>query len=199
MSGKDKETEESETQTQADESSAAGSSSTESASGAAAQTQDPVDQMIAYVENMDVSSMYVDMVKSEHSQEGYHQFFEELLNHGDGAILWHCTAGKDRAGLGAVLLLSALGVDRETALEDFDLTNQYYGDKVDQMAEAAKAKGLSDDKVEQLKGLVGVNRSYMEAALDYIDEQYGDVNGYLKNALKLTDDDIKALQDKYLE
>ena len=199
MSGKDKETEESETQTQADESSAAGSSSTESASGAAAQTQDPVDQMIAYVENMDVSSMYVDMVKSEHSQEGYHQFFEELLTHGDGAILWHCTAGKDRAGLGAVLLLSALGVDRETALEDFDLTNQYYGDKVDQMAEAAKAKGLSDDKVEQLKGLVGVNRSYMEAALDYIDEQYGDVNGYLKNALKLTDDDIKALQDKYLE
>ncbi len=90
-------------------------------------------------------------------------------------------------------------MDRETALEDFDLTNQYYGDKVDQMAEAAKAKGLSDDKVEQLKGLVGVNRSYMEAALDYIDEQYGDVNGYLKNALKLTDDDIKALQDKYLE
>lgn len=52
--------------------------------------------------------MYVDMVRSEYSQKGYARFLRELVNH-----------EKDRASLGTVLILSALGVDREVLFEKY--------------------------------------------------------------------------------
>ena len=56
--------------------------------------------------------------------------FQVLLNHEDGAVLFHCTGGKDRAGTAAVLLLSALGADREVILRDFALTNIVESDRI---------------------------------------------------------------------
>ncbi|HEY5556967.1 tyrosine-protein phosphatase [Acetobacterium sp.] len=47
------------------------------------------------------------------------------MAHKDGAILFHRNTGKDRTGVAAVLLRSALGVDRDTVMKDFDLTNDF--------------------------------------------------------------------------
>lgn len=59
------------------------------------------------------------------AQKAYRQFFDILLSHqeNDGAVLFHCTAGKDRTGMGAVYLLSALGVDGHTIRQDYLATN----------------------------------------------------------------------------
>lgn len=53
------------------------------------------------------------------ARKGYRQFFDTLLANETGATLWHCTAGKDRAGFGTVLVLSALGVPKETVVKDY--------------------------------------------------------------------------------
>ncbi|MEE8715471.1 MAG: tyrosine-protein phosphatase [Coriobacteriales bacterium] len=174
-------------------------SSSSSADSQAAALATAVAQLVAYGHSMDLSDMYVSMVDSEHSQQGYRQFFDVLLGADGKAVLWHCTAGKDRAGLGAVLLLSALGVDRETILEDFDLTNAFDEQTIDAMVQVAQAQGYSEEDIQAVRDLAGVNRSYMEKALDHIDETYGSMHDYLVNQIGLTDDEISQLQEMYLE
>ena len=53
--------------------------------------------------------------------------FEDIIA-GNVPILFHCSAGKDRTGIAAILILLALGVDEETAIYDYMLTNEYRKD-----------------------------------------------------------------------
>lgn len=57
------------------------------------------------------------------------KIFDILLANQDGSVLWHCTAGKDRAGFGTALVLSALGVDKNTVIDDYMLSNKYRADE----------------------------------------------------------------------
>lgn len=166
---------------------------------AAAHVQDPFDKLFTYIQGMDIPALYVDMSDSSYCREGYHQFFQQLLEHREGAVLWHCTAGKDRVGLGTALLLSALGVDRETILEDFALSDAYYGKDADRAEEMARARNVPEEKAAQLRAVVSVNRDYMERALNHIDQEYGTVERYLKEAIGLSDSELEDLKGKYLE
>ncbi len=186
---------------QSDE-SAEGDDSAAALAGAVASSDgaDAIAMLVAYADAADLEDMYVDMVQSEHAQQGYRAFFDVLLGNEDGkAVLWHCTGGKDRAGLAAVLLLSALGVDRETALNDFALTNEFVADQIDQMTAAAEAAGYDEEQAEAVATLTGVNRDYMAKALDLIDDEFGGMDAYLHNQIGLTDDEIAQLQEMYLE
>lgn len=160
---------------------------------------DPVQMLIDYAKSGKVETMYTDIVVNEHSQAGYTQFFDELLNQEDGAILWHCTGGKDRAGLATVLLLSALGVEEDTIMADFELSNVAYQDNIAYMVQMAEEKGCTEDEVAGVKNLSGVNAEYMQNALDLIDDEYGSMQEYLNNQLDVSEEDIAALQAKYLE
>lgn len=167
---------------------------------ATASGSDMIATLVAYANSSDLSDMYVDMVASEYSQQGYREFFDVLLsNEDDKAVLWHCTGGKDRAGLAAVLLLSALGVDEQTALDDFELTNEFNSAQIEQMGNAAREAGYSDEEVEAVETLAGVDRTYMQKAIDLIDSEYGGMDEYLRNQIGLTDEDIAQLQEMYLE
>ena len=65
--------------------------------------------------------IYERMVLDEASQRGFASFFDDVLDTPDGAVLWHCTIGKDRAGLAAMLLLHVLGASHEDILRDLSL------------------------------------------------------------------------------
>ena len=179
-----------------------GDASVAALAGAAASAggSDMIAMLVAYADSANLEDMYVDMVQSEYSQQGYRRFFDVLLGNEDGkAVLWHCTGGKDRAGLAGVLLMSALGVDRETALDDFALTNEFVADQIDQMTAAAEEAGYDEDQVEAVATLTGVDRDYMAKALDLIDEEYDGMDEYLRNQIGLTDEEIAQLQEMYLE
>lgn len=166
---------------------------------AAAHVQDPFNKLFTYIQGMDIPALYVDMSDSSYCRAGYHQFFEQLLEHREGAVLWHCTAGKDRVGLGTALLLSALGVDRETVLEDFALSDEYYGKAADRAAETARLRNVPEEKVVQLRAVVSVNRDYMKRALNHIDREYETPVRYLREAVGLSRSELEDLKDKYLE
>lgn len=164
-------------------------------------TSNPAASMLPIIRSGYISNqMYVDMALSETGMKGYREFFQVLLNNEDGkAVLWHCTGGKDRAGLAAVLVLSALGVDRETILNDFALTNNFVQQNVEYMGRMAMQLTSNPDEINGVMYLTGVNRDYMETLLNTIDEQYGSIEGYLVNAIGLTPDDFTKLQTMYLE
>ncbi|MDZ7684962.1 MAG: tyrosine-protein phosphatase [Gammaproteobacteria bacterium] len=96
----------------------------------------------------------------------------------DGGFLLHCSAGKDRTGFGAALILSALGVDEETIVRTMLLTNQaqclfrFMGERM---------KGNADYHIddESIEAITGVREEYLRAALDEVRRRHGSVDGYL--------------------
>lgn len=119
-----------------------------------------------------------------------------------GATTFHCSAGKDRTGVAAALILTALGVPRETVLADYALSDVY----VDYMAdiEASRADVDPDDPAafwvnlpdEVLAPFMRSDPAYLEAAFAQIEADHGGVDAYLTDVLGA---DIGALRALYLD
>lgn len=162
----------------------------------------PVKRMTAILEAGVISDqMYVEFLHGETGKAGFREFFRVLLENPEGsAVLWHCTNGKDRTGMAAMLLLGILKVDEETIMEDFLLTNVFFEAEINAMR--TQLTQYVKDEVQLEAFLVagkGVSASYMRNAMDYIKENYGDIPGYAKAELGLTDADIAKLQSLYTE
>jgi protein-tyrosine phosphatase len=83
--------------------------------------------------NIDASNLLRDfniVIVNEFAEE-YKKFFRHIVENNAEPILFHCTAGKDRAGFASAMILSVLGVPREKVIEDYLLTNTYVKDHVD--------------------------------------------------------------------
>ena len=141
------------------------------------------------------TSMYDVIFFEESSQEVYRQFFADLLTvkAEDGAVLWHCTQGKDRAGSASAMLLAALGADRELIMADFILSKDYY----DPMTSKIKTETESQKTV--INTLISANPAIFEATLDKVDEKYGSLRNYLTECIGVTPEMMSILRDRYLE
>ena len=141
------------------------------------------------------TSMYDVIFFEESSQEVYRQFFADLLTvkPEDGAVLWHCTQGKDRAGSASAMLLAALGADRELIMADFILSKDYY----DPMTSKIKTETESQQTV--INTLISANPAIFEATLNKVDEKYGSLRNYLTACLGVTTEMMNVLRDRYLE
>ena len=73
-----------------------------------------------------VDLMYPTLVNDPDCQRQYATFLRLLVDNEAGAVLFHCTQGKDRAGMAAAFVLAALGAGRDMIIADFDETNRHY-------------------------------------------------------------------------
>ena len=163
---------------------------------------DPVKRMTAILESGVISDqMYVEFLQGETGKTGFRDFFRVLLETPEGSsVLWHCTNGKDRTGVAAMLLLGVLNVDEKTIMEDFLLTNVFFAEEISAMREKLGAYISDEAMLEELMVTgKGVYAPYMQNAIDYIKENYGDITGYVKTELGLTDADIVKLQTLYTQ
>ena len=162
---------------------------------------DPVKRMTAILDAGVISDqMYVEFLQGETGKEGFRDFFQVLLETPEGsAVLWHCTNGKDRTGVAAMLLLGVLNVDEKTIMDDFMLTNKFFEEEIRAMR-AQLSQYIKDEAMleELMVTGRGVYAPYMQNAIDYIKENYGDIPGYVKTELGLTDADIAKLQTLYI-
>ena len=142
--------------------------------------------------------LYPAIVTDSTAQHYYGEFLRGVLN-AKGGVLWHCSQGKDRAGWAAAFLLAALGADRKTIVEDFDLSNQSYARQVEALT--AKMRGMNggDEAVTFIRAMVGVSRENFEATLDLIDQKYGSLSGYIENQLGFSKEEQQQMRTKYLE
>lgn len=115
-------------------------------------------------------------------------------------ILFHCSAGKDRTGVAAALILLALGASEETILQDFAMTNQCCP-KAKQEYLNAYAEVLQQHP--QLKPILqtmsGVQVSSMQATLQAIRDRYPTTEAYFEAEYGITAADLKQLQNRCLE
>ncbi len=126
-------------------------------------------------------------------------FFDELLEANGDTVLFHCSAGKDRTGNMAMLLLEVLGVDRKTIIEDFALTNEYTADERQDTYDRIYELTGSDAIAKEFSYTDGVRRSWIKRSYETIERNYGSVENYLKKTVGLSNKDIKKLQKAYLQ
>ncbi len=137
-----------------------------------------------------VTDLMADLYRSL-VQDQAHRFaelFDQLLQT-EAPVVFHCTAGKDRTGVAAALILLALGVPRTTVQQDYLLTNQHY---------RHPALPQSETPPEVLQVLWRVQDAFLDAALQTIDQQPGGLPAYLQR-LGLGPAALAALRSRYLQ
>ena len=139
--------------------------------------------------------MYDKILLDVESQESYRKFFSDLLtvDPNNGAVLWHCTQGKDRAGCASAMVLAALGADRELIMADFILSKEYYDTQL------INVNAETENQKMVISTLLSVNPVIFAKTLDKIDEKYGSFRNYLTECIGVTPEMMKILQDRYLE
>jgi protein-tyrosine phosphatase len=125
----------------------------------------------------------------------------QIVDNADNSCVFHCSAGKDRTGMAAALILSALDVPRETIVEDYLLTRQHYDST--QLIEIIEGH-LRKAKVDNwdrawLTPYVSVHQDNIEAFLDAIDDSYGSMQSYLTDALGLSEADLNSMRKQFLD
>ncbi|MEV6432073.1 tyrosine-protein phosphatase [Nocardia sp. NPDC051463] len=116
----------------------------------------------------------------------------ESIVRGDGAVLVHCAAGKDRTGWAIATLLRAVAVTEEDVLADFLLSNAAVPSLRAMMAtKLAAGEELSDD-------LLGVRAEYLTVALESVRDRHGEFEVYL-DAIGFTHELRTGLRERLLE
>ena len=111
--------------------------------------------------------------------------------------VFHCTAGKDRTGIAAALVLSVLGVDRGTVLRDYELSNEYRSKKrIEVLRPRLEAEGID---VERVRPYLSAPRPALEAALTAVDAEHGDVDGFLIERAGVSEGILDGLREVLLE
>jgi len=124
-----------------------------------------------------------------HNTHSFRSLFGHLLEDRAPLVI-HCTAGKDRTGFASALILHALGVPDDVIAEDYLLTNRHYKRDV---------SSVSDLPADALDAIGSVNASYLDAAFDAVSRDYGDIETYLRDGLKLGTAERTALKTRYLQ
>ena len=139
--------------------------------------------------------MYDVIFFEESSQAVYRQLFADLLtiDPNDGAVLWHCTQGKDRAGCASAMLLAALGADRDLIVADFTLSKHYYD------PHTAKIPTATEAQQKAISTLISANPTIFEATLDKVEARYGSLTNYLTECIGVTPEMMETLREKFLE
>jgi len=145
--------------------------------------------------------MYVNFLSHDEGKRGYTEMFDELLALPEGrSLLFHCTQGKDRTGLGAMLILTALGVNEDTIMTDYLLTNDFNADLIATERQGLLDGGMSEEEVDRF--MIAMDQVYPETmtnALVWMRENYGSAKGYIESELGVTEEEFTQLQDKFLE
>ncbi|MEI3844557.1 MULTISPECIES: tyrosine-protein phosphatase [unclassified Microbacterium] len=141
-----------------------------------------------------LASANVAFVEDANQREAFRDAIR-VIAEADGAVLFHCTAGKDRAGwLSAVLQLAA-GVDEADVTADYLASNEY---NAAWMAEtgASLAEQYGEDMGATYAVLLGVQEEFLAAGLEAMTAQYGGIEGYLRDGLGLDAGTVDALKRK---
>jgi len=123
-----------------------------------------------YIENVEVSRMWGAWVAGLAD--------EDKLPH-----LFHCTAGKDRTGFAAAMLLLTLGVPRDQVMADFLLSNEYLRAKIDDSIEKIAAVSEAEIDADVLRQVLGVSPRSLEGAFEAMEAKYGSIDNFIEQGL----------------
>ena len=126
----------------------------------------------------------------DHCQPALKQTIAIVADESDGAVIVHCTLGKDRTGVIIALLLSAVGVPDAVVVEDYTLTGEYVEPLLPTLREQALKTGRDMDVYEKM---LVTDAAAMARFLQYVHDEYGGASEYLRR-IGITDAQLTALR-----
>ncbi len=142
--------------------------------------------------------VYRNFIRSSFSREQYARFLQEVLNTEDGAVLWHCTLGKDRCGWGSVLVQAVLGVSREDIIADYLYTNECLKDEIAGMMRMLQKMTEKTNLGNAGTALVEAREEYIMAAFDEVEKLYGSMDMFLEKGLGVDALMLERFRTRYL-
>lgn len=121
----------------------------------------------------------------------YGDLMHRLADADNHPLVFHCSAGKDRTGFGAALVLMTLGVPEETIFEDYRLTNTYWTEG------RQRVPGILPDALRD--AVIAANDAYLRAAIDTLHEVHESLDAYLTQGLRMEGATIARLRNLLLE
>lgn len=128
----------------------------------------------------------------EHA-ESYRELLLRVAS-GSLPLLFHCSAGKDRTGVGAALLLEVAGVPRETIIEDYVLTDRSFDDIVRLVGNDAMRTAFAGMERSVGETLLRARPVYLVAMFEAVAARSGSVTGYMRDVLGLGDGELKRVR-----
>ena len=147
-----------------------------------------------------MTDMYKSIVFDPHSQERFKEFFDVILNHKEGTILYHCTGGKDRTGITTLFILTLLGVSEENILNDFEMSdyfNRHYNRSRILLMKLFLFPWRKFSRI--LTSMLHAKKIYLENMIHAINEKFGSVRTYLLEAIGIDDEKQNKLKELFLE
>src|SRR5690554_570990 len=138
-----------------------------------------------------VQESYIDIVENHKEQFG--EMFDILTNDANYPILLSGSLGKDGVGIASYLILYALGVPHPSLEQDYMLSNKL----IDPVTAKIDARHLPESLQEAITAMLTVNKSYLNYAIEHINQKYGSVDNYLEKELRVTSGKRNLLR-KYL-
>lgn len=127
----------------------------------------------------------------------YRELFRRLHD-GEVPLIFNCSAGKDRAGTAAALILTALGVSREAVLADFALTDHVGGLEGLMARPAAEGSLLARQSPEVVRAILGADPHYMATALDLVAPDAQAFEDYLEAVLGVDRNRLDVIRKRLL-
>lgn len=142
--------------------------------------------------------MYRSVLFSEEPKRYLRQALRLIVENED-CILWHCSGGKDRAGILAMLVEGILGVDEKIILQDYVASHYFQRARFfwNRFGLIIAPVYLRFKKI--LFGMMAAKAGYIKTPIDEINKKYGSITGYCKAELGITDEDIALMKQKYVE
>jgi len=159
-------------------------------------------RMARHAEGADPYERMAQLYELFFEEEGirhYTEFFNILLAQEEGAVLWHCTMGKDRCGTGAVLLETALGVPEDIIMADYLYTN----DRLNAITEDTIAQAMliedNPEAMHLIRVMDSVHPDFLGAAVRKAEAISGSLMEFIREKLGMSDEKLDKLRSMYLE
>lgn len=146
-----------------------------------------------------ITNLYTKAILGEIGMNAYKDFLHTLLQNTDGATLWHCTQGKDRTGIAAILVEYCLGVSMEDINRDYLATNLFVKGWIEKVSKLLKDKPFARGIDADLEAYAYASQCYFDTTLKVIDSTFGSMDNYLEKILDFDPEKQAALRDIYLD
>ena len=147
----------------------------------------------------DFKDLYRLIVTEQSCMAQMKKVLEAIMNHRAGAVLWHCSEGKDRCGLVSAFVLFLLGCGEETVIEDYLLTNLTALKKAFIYYSLVLVLTRSRKKARKIQSIFLAEEDYLKAALEAVKIRYGSMDWYFRQIIGISDEEIDGFRRYMLE
>ena len=143
--------------------------------------------------------VYGMLVREERAHNHFKQYIRHVLEQEDGAILCHCTAGKDRTGIAMALIEMALGVEQDVIIQDYLYTNEFSKQAMHHVMADLLLRTDDEQIITSVRDLMLAKEEYIQTFLAGMVMECGSTDAFLKERLDLDEKTKAQLRSMYLE